>query len=97
MDEAFEFSALSEFRKRLGPEMHKQLFDRLLDRLKEVGLVTEKEPQNTDSTDVAAKVEKLGTAGLIHRAATGIVRTVEKASPAGDEIVECAPFCEHLK
>jgi transposase len=37
MNEAFEFSALSEFRKRLGPEMHKTLFDQVLDQLKEAG------------------------------------------------------------
>jgi len=92
MDEAFEFSALSEFRKRLGPEMHKTLFDRVLDQLKVEGLVTEKEPQNTDSTDVAAKVARSGTAGLIHRAAAGIVRTVEKASPAGGEVVRKEVF-----
>ena len=92
MDEAFEFSAMSEFRTRLGPEMHKTLFDRVLDRLKEEGLVTEKEPQNTDSTDVAANVARLGTSGLIHRAAAGLVRTVEKASPAGGEAVRKEVF-----
>ncbi len=92
MDEPFEFSALCEFRKRLGPEMHKRLFDRVLDRLKEAGLVTEKETQSTDSTDVAAKVAKLGTAGLVHRAAIGLMRAVEKASPAGGEAVRKEAF-----
>jgi len=92
MDEPFEFTALCEFRKRLGPEMHKRLFDRVLDRLKEVGLVTEKETQSTDATDVAAKVARLGTAGLVHRAAVGLIRTVEKVSAAGGAAVRKEAF-----
>jgi transposase len=45
-----------------------------------------------NSTDVAANVARLGTAGLIHRAAAGIVRAVEKASPAGGELVRKEAF-----
>ena len=59
-DEGFDFSVLSEFRSRLAAAgLERALFDLLLERLRELGLVRPGGTQRTDSTHVLAAIRDL--------------------------------------
>src|SRR5260370_6032311 len=59
-DEGFDFSVLSEFRDRLvAAGLEREILDRLLGRLKELGLLGAGGRQRTDSTHVLAAIRRL--------------------------------------
>lgn len=78
-DQGFDFSVLSEFRSRLlNGKAETLLFDRVLERLKEKGLVKARGRQRTDSTHVLAaarEVTRLEMVGETLRAALNELAT----------------------
>lgn len=66
-DEGFDHSVLSEFRERLHKhEAAEKLLDKLLDALREKGLVKVRGKQRTDSTHILAAVKQLNRLELVH-------------------------------
>jgi transposase len=81
-DEGFEFTALNGFRDRLlagGAE--RVLFDRLLDLLKERGLVKAGGRQRTDSTHVLGRVRDLSRLELAGEAVRAALEALAAAAP----------------
>ena len=80
-DAGFDFSVLSEFRKRLIDNGQEQLLlDKLLLRCKEKGLLKKRGQQRTDATRVLASIRKLNRLELVGetmRAALNELATVE--------------------
>lgn len=66
-DEGFDHSVLSEFRERLlTHEAAQKLLDKLLNVLREKGLVKARGKQRTDSTHILAAVKQLNRLELVH-------------------------------
>lgn len=80
VDEPFDHSALSHFRALAGPELYKQMFDRVLDQLVVKGLVKKDEIQFIDSTDNKAKVHIPTTIQLLFRTLIAVMAEIKKAS-----------------
>ena len=81
-DEGFEFTALNGFRERLlagGAE--RVLFDRLLDLLKERGLVKAGGRQRTDSTHVLARIRDLNRLELAGETVRAALEALAAAAP----------------
>ena len=81
-DEGFEFTALTGFRDRLlagGAE--RVLFDRLLDLLKERGLVKAGGRQRTDSTHVLARVRELNRLELAGESVRAALEALAAVAP----------------
>ena len=80
-DEGFDFSVLSEFRKRLTDNGQEHiLLDNLLLRCQEKGLLKKRGQQRTDATRVLASIRKLNRLELVGetmRAALNELATVE--------------------
>ena len=80
-DSGFDYSVLSEFRKRLmSGEAEQRLLDRLLAHLKQRGWLKERSPQRTDSTHVLSAIRtlnRLESVGEMLRAALNAIATVE--------------------
>ncbi|MEL6263617.1 MAG: IS1182 family transposase [Cyanobacteria bacterium J06626_6] len=80
-DEGFDYSVLSEFRKRLIDSGNEHLLlDKLLLRCKEKGLLKKRGQQRTDATRVIASIRKLNRLELVGetmRAALNELATVE--------------------
>ncbi|HEX3512393.1 MAG TPA: IS1182 family transposase [Trebonia sp.] len=82
-DGGFDFSVLSGFRGRLvegGRE--RVLFDRLLDRLKELGLVKAGGRQRTDSTHVLGRIRDLNRLELAGETVRAALEALAAAAPA---------------
>jgi transposase len=81
-DEGFEFTVLHGFRERLlagGAE--RVLFDRLLDLLKERGLVKAGGRQRTDSTHVLARIRELNRLELAGETVRAALEALAAAAP----------------
>ena len=81
-DKGFEFTALNGFRERLlagGAE--RVLFDRLLDLLKERGLVKAGGRQRTDSTHVLARIRELNRLELAGETVRAALEALAAAAP----------------
>ncbi|MGA2828082.1 MAG: IS1182 family transposase [Streptosporangiaceae bacterium] len=78
-DDGFDFSVLSEFRSRLvAAGLDQAVFDLLLDRLQQLGLVSGGGAQRTDSTHVLARIGEVNRLEL----AAGTVRAALEALAA---------------
>jgi transposase len=81
-DEGFDFSVLSEFRSRLvGAGLERVIFDRLLGRLKELGLVRPGGTQRTDSTHVLGRVRDLNRLELAGETVRAALEALAAAAP----------------
>jgi transposase len=81
-DEGFEFTALNGFRERLvAGAAERMLFDRLLDLLKERGLVKAGGRQRTDSTHVLARIRDLNRLELAGETARAALEALAAAAP----------------
>jgi transposase len=81
-DDGFEFTALHGFRERLlagGAE--RVLFDRLVARLKELGLLGAGGRQRTDSTHVLARIRDLNRLELAGETARAALEALAAAAP----------------
>jgi transposase len=81
-DEGFDFSVLSEFRSRLvAAGLERELFDLLLRRLKELGLVKPGGTQRTDSTHVLARIRELNRLELAGETVRAALEALAAAAP----------------
>jgi transposase len=81
-DEGFDFSVLSEFRSRLvAAGMERVIFDLLLGRLRELGLVKAGGVQRTDSTHVLARIRDLNRLELAGESIRAALEAVAVAAP----------------
>src|ERR1700691_967975 len=89
-DPGFDFSVLSEFRTRLLQHSSSgMLLDKLLDVLKEQGLVKSRGKQRTDSMHVLAAIRILNRLELVHETMRVALDSV--ATVATDWLAEVAP------
>ena len=81
-DEGFDFSVLSEFRSRLAAAgLERVIFDLLLERLKELGLVRPGGTQRTDSTHVLGRIRDLNRLELAGETVRAALETLAAAAP----------------
>jgi transposase len=81
-DEGFDFSVLSEFRSRLAAAgLERALFDLLLGRLKELGLVRPGGTQRTDSTHVLGRIRDLNRLELAGETVRAALEALAAAAP----------------
>jgi transposase len=81
-DDGFDFSVLSEFRSRLvAAGLEQAVFDLLLARLKELGLVAAGGRQRTDSTHVLARIGELNRLELAAETVRAALEALAAAAP----------------
>ena len=81
-DEGFDFSVLSEFRKRLIDNNQEQLLlDKLLLRCKEKGLLKARGQQRTDATRVLASIRKLNRLELVSETMRAVLNELASVAP----------------
>ncbi len=81
-DEGFDFSVLSEFRSRLvAAGLERVIFDLLLSRLKELGLVKAGGMQRTDSTHVLGRIRDLNRLELAGETIRAALEALAAAAP----------------
>jgi transposase len=81
-DDGFDFSVLSEFRDRLvAAGAERVIFDLLLERLKERGLVKAGGTQRTDSTHVLARIRSLNRLELAGESVRAALEALAAAAP----------------
>ena len=81
-DPGFDFSVLSEFRERLvGGQAEDLLLNRLLERLREQGLLKHVQRQRTDSTHVVAAVRKLNRLEALGETIRAALNSLSVAAP----------------
>ena len=81
-DEGFDFSVLSEFRSRLAAAgLERAVFDLLLERLKELGLVKAGGTPRTDSTQVLGRIRDLNRLELAGETVRAALEALAAAAP----------------
>jgi transposase len=81
-DEGFDFSVLSEFRSRLAAAgLERAIFDLLLERLKELGLVKAGGTARTDSTQVLGRIRDLNRLELAGETVRAALESLAAAAP----------------
>lgn len=81
-DPGFDFSILSEFRGRLlKHESAQMLLDRLIEVLKEKGLIKSRGKQRTDSTHVLAAIRVLNRLELVHETLRATLESLATVVP----------------
>lgn len=65
-DTSFDYSTISVFRKRLGPKRFEAIFQKLLNQIKQKGLLDDYKTQIIDSMPVLAKAALPSTTALIY-------------------------------
>jgi transposase len=81
-DAGFDYSILSPFRARLlAGGQESLLFDRIVERLKEQGLLKDKAQQRTDSTHVLAAVRDLNRLACVGEALRRVLDDVARIAP----------------
>jgi transposase len=81
-DEGFNFSVLSEFRDRVvAAGLEREIFDRLLARLKELGLVKAGGRQRTDATHVLGRIRQLNRLELAGETVRAALEALAAAVP----------------
>jgi transposase len=82
-DPGFHYSVLSEFRTRLlAGKAEYRLFDHLLSRFREKGLLKKRGPQRTDSTHVLGSIRMLHRVELVGETLRYALNTLAVAAPA---------------
>lgn len=81
-DSGFDFSVLSEFRDRLiDGEVEQQLFEGLLNRFREKGLLKAPQKQRTDSTHIVAAIRTLSRLENIGETLCSALNTIAAVAP----------------
>src|SRR6266851_1624057 len=81
-DEGFDFSVLSEFRSRLAAAgLERAIFDLLLERLKELGVVKAGGTARTDSTQVLGRIRDLNRLELAGETVRAALEALAAAAP----------------
>ena len=77
-DKVFHWTAPGKFRIALGKEKHKEIFDRILDQLIEMGLIGKNENQSIDATDIVGDIAIPTTIGIVKQAVKNAIVTVQR-------------------
>jgi transposase len=81
-DDGFDFTVLAGFRERLvGDGLERVIFDRLLDRVRELGLVRAGGRQRTDSTHVLGRIRSLNRLELAGETVRAALEALSAAAP----------------
>ncbi len=81
-DCGFDFSVLSEFRTRLiEGGIEQELFEKMLSRLREVGLLKAPKNQRTDSTHVLANLRELSRKEIIGETIRSALNAIAAVAP----------------
>lgn len=81
-DAGFDFSVLSEFRARLlAGEAEERLLQKVIERVREVGLLKARGRQRTDSTQVLAAVRELNRLELLGETLRATLNTLAALAP----------------
>jgi len=75
-DTSFDYSTLSVFRKRLGPERFEAIFQKMLEQIKQKGLLNDYNTQIIDSMPVLSKAALPSTTALIYSSIKRCVKTI---------------------
>lgn len=88
-------TVLVRFRQRLRAHGQEQLvFETVLERLRELGLLANRHRVRIDATRVLANVERLSRADLVQEAIRVVVCALAKAAPELEARVDFAALCE---
>ena len=79
-DKVFHWTAPGKFRIALGKEMHKDLFDCIIEQLIEKGLIGKNENQSTDATHIIGDVAIPTTIGVIKQAIERALRRIQRGA-----------------
>lgn len=77
-DYGFDYSTLSLFRKRLGPELFERLFQKILARIVELGVIKNPKQQFLDSMPVLAHAALPSVTCLIYQGIHSVVKKLDK-------------------
>jgi len=77
-DKVFHWTAPGKFRIALGKEKHKEIFDRILDQLIEMGLIGKNENQSIDATDIVGDIAIPTTIGIVKQVVKNAIVIVKK-------------------
>src|SRR3989338_9966811 len=75
-DVSFDYSTLSVFRKRLGPEKFERIFQKMLAQIRQKGLLDDYKTQIIDSMPVLTKAALPSTTALIYSSIKGCLNAV---------------------
>lgn len=81
----FHFTAPGKFRNTLGEDMHRTLFNRILEQFKQKSLLDEYENQSIDATHIIADIAIPTTIALVKQAIVSILRSYDGDCPVNRE------------
>jgi hypothetical protein len=76
-DTSFDYSSLSVFRKRLGPQRFEAIFQKMLEQIKQKGLLDDYKTQIIDSMPVLTKAALPSTTALIYSSIKRCIKAVK--------------------
>jgi len=79
-DKVFHWTAPGKFRIALGKEMHKELFDCIIEQLIEKDLIGKNENQSTDATHIIGDVAIPTTIGVVKQAIKRALRRIQRGA-----------------
>lgn len=94
IDEVIDDTTLCVFRKRLGPELHKRLFDRVLDQARQEGWIKERR-HLIDATHIRADIADRRPTEALAQANAILRRDISRLSPSR-HLPETMPKPAHL-
>ncbi|MBU0629241.1 MAG: transposase [Nanoarchaeota archaeon] len=77
-DYGFDYSTLSLFRKRLGPELFERIFQKIIAQIVELGIIKNPKQQFLDSMPVLAHAALPSVTCLIYQGINGVVKRLDK-------------------
>lgn len=77
-DYGFDYSTLSLFRKRLGPELFERIFQKILAQIVELGIIKNPKQQFLDSMPVLAHAALPSVTCLIYQGINSVVKRLDK-------------------
>lgn len=98
-DYGFDYSTLSLFRKRLGPELFERLFQKILAQIVELGIIKNPKQQFLDSMPVLAHAALPSITSLIYQGINGVVKKLdnelkkkvyEKTGLTDEKLIHCS-------
>jgi transposase len=84
-DPLFDDCKLSRFRKELGAEKFKQIFDIVVEKIKTAGFISDDDVQYMDSFLALADVKIMSINALLSKAIVHALKSLEKADPEMNE------------
>ncbi len=76
-DFGFDYSTLSVFRTRLGPELFESIFNTILEQIVKLGIINNPKKQFLDSMPVLAHAALPSVTSLIYQGISGVIRNID--------------------